>query len=171
MNCRACCPNCFMTPTPVTSSTEPTALQNLLPVGTIFLPLSAAAEQGVCDHQHAEDGWHYFQEDKFVGLFSKQEDVSFCHNLQFLIDHGFVRATHQNNANGYVSVRVYLVPDDLPGTLGRLRSQPQRVLPTVRRHLRTLLPKIITHHLLWAGMQFDKIPTPEVQTLLPDCKV
>jgi hypothetical protein len=160
-----------MSPSPAATSTEPTALQNLLPVGALFLPLFAPAEQEICDHKHAEDGWHEFRAQKFVGLFSRQEDISFCNDLQFLINQDFMRATHQNNANGYVSLRIYLIPDDLPGMSGKLRTRPHNILPAARRHLRALLPKIITHKLLWDGVRLDKLPKREIEVLLSDCEV
>lgn len=150
--CPSCCASCFicMPPLPSTSS-SPFALQNLLPLGTTSFNIPVEIDHQICQHSHAEDGWHVFQAHLVLPHLSDPVDIVRCQGLAFLSKEHFISTTYRSNPYGLMDVRVYLIPYDLPNVHGRLRLRKEGVLGPGRRYMRSLLPKVSQSNDRWLG--------------------
>ncbi|KAF9014154.1 hypothetical protein BDQ17DRAFT_445129 [Cyathus striatus] len=94
-NCQSCCSACNShpyspSPSSSVSSLEPFALHNLLPVGTITIRIFSDGLHTLCDHQHAEDGWHRFSGTALFGRLTNEDDIAVCHDLEFLQKQNYI---------------------------------------------------------------------------------
>lgn len=145
----------------------PYSLSNLLPVGNVFVKLGVELQQLICDHAHAQDGWHNFNAHSIIPHLSDPEDISFCRQIEFLVKHRFIVATYRTAHDATMTLRIYLIPYDLSNVQGKLRVRAENILAPAKRYLRHLLPRIISNDELWDGLE----PTGEVAALIPNPKV
>ncbi|KAI0695860.1 SNF2 family N-terminal domain-containing protein [Cerioporus squamosus] len=122
------------------------------------LTISIGGELGLVEHprQHADDGWTTFPHDHdppVVGVWRDDDDSETWESLRFLIRHRFIAATYLvDHYQSLLFVRVYIVPWDLPGSRGVLRSRDEdSVLRPGRRRLKALFLRIRQDRSLWEG--------------------
>jgi hypothetical protein len=150
--CPSCCSLC--TPEPAVSLTSnslnPLAFSNLLPAGTLQIPLLS---DRFCSHTHAEDGWHPFTPSMVNAAGADHESSLPEIDLDFLVKHRFVCATCQRSSDGTsLVIRIYLIPHDLANFEGKLRNRDEiQVMTPARKYLKALLPRIIQDALAWNG--------------------
>jgi len=149
--CCSCCSSCFVLPLSAGESTSPYALKNLLSIGTLILPVSAKTQHNFCEHIHAEDGWHRFQETALLPHLESAEEITFCKELGFLVKQRFISATYHCRNDDQMLIRVYLIPYDLPNIHGGLRIRKQNVLSPAKRYMRNLLHRISRNLDSWNG--------------------
>ena len=165
--CPSCCAGCFVAEIPSEPSNEsPYSLVNLLAVGSVFIKLGIEPQHLICDHIHAQDGWHYFNAHSVIPHLSDSEDISFCRQIEFLVKHRFIMATYRATHDAAMALRIYLIPYDLSNVQGKLRVRGENVLAPAKRYLRQLLPKIINNKDIWDGLE----PTGEITALIPNQK-
>lgn len=165
--CPSCCAGCFVAEIPSEPSDEsPYSLENLLPVGSVLIKLGIEQQHLICDHNHAQDGWHYFNAHSVIPHLSDSDDISFCRQIEFLVKHRFIMATYRATYDAAMALRVYLIPYDLSNVQGKLRVRGESVLAPAKRYLRQLLPKIINNEEIWNGLE----PTGEITSLIPNPK-
>lgn len=165
--CPSCCAGCFVADIPlVPSNGTPYSLDNLLPVGNVFVKLAIEPQHLICDHTHAQDGWHHFNGHSVIPHLSDPEDISFCRQIEFLMKHRFIVATYRATYDAIMALRIYLIPYDLSNVQGKLRVRAENVLAPAKRYLRHLLPRIINNEEIWNGLE----PIGDVTTLIPDPK-
>ncbi|KAF8969663.1 SNF2 family N-terminal domain-containing protein [Flammula alnicola] len=164
--CTSCCGGCFISPPPSPISNLPYALPNLLAAGTIVIKLPVEIEHQICDHTHAEDGWHHFRAHLVIPHLSSADDITFCRGLEYLVNECFVSATYRSNHDGLMAVRIYLIPHDLANMQGKLRVRKENILAPARRYLRSLLPKISQDVDKWNGCR----SSGQDSAVIPDTK-
>ena len=165
--CPSCCAGCFVAEIPSEPSKgTPYSLGNLLSVGSVSVNLGIEPQHLICDHTHAQDGWHSFNVHSIIPHLSDAEDVSFCRQIEFLVKHQFILATYRATHDAKMALRIYLIPCDLSNVQGKLRVRGNNILAPAKRYLRQLLPKIISSEEIWNGLQ----PTKEITTLIPNPK-
>ena len=149
-DCPSCCADCSVRNLTLCSSDSPYALRNLLQAGTITLAVSGPL---VCDHgSHAEDGWHHFDESEIISHLSEPQCAVFCRELDFLINHSFISVTYRRANDGWIVLRIYLIPYDLPNVQGKLRVRKSIVLNPAKRYMRSLLARIVQDQSGWLGL-------------------
>jgi hypothetical protein len=160
------CPSCCLTcgtqlPAIAVSPLGPYALGNLLPAGTIHLPVSPS--ESSCDHHHDEDGWHTLRGRPILQRLLTPEDDLLLRELDFLITHLFISCTCRLNRLGNVlHVRIYLIPHDLANVQGRLRIRDEAtILSPARRYLKVLLQRIVQDDTLWEGDDASSSESPK----------
>ena len=165
--CPSCCGSCFVAEiSSEPSDGSPYSLGNLLSVGSVFVKLGIEPQHLICDHRHAQDGWHYFSAHSVIPYLSDSEDISFCRQIEFLVKHRFIMATYRATYDAAMALRIYLIPYDLPNVQGKLRVRGESVLAPAKRYLRQLLPRIINNEEIWNGLE----PTGEISALIPSSK-
>ncbi|KAF8809006.1 hypothetical protein BYT27DRAFT_7222578 [Phlegmacium glaucopus] len=165
--CPSCCAGCFVAEIPSESSDgSPYSLINLLPVGSVFVKLGIEPQHLICDHTHAQDGWHNFNAHSIIPHLSDPEDASFCRQIEFLVKHRFIVATYRATHDAIMALRIYLIPYDLSNVQGKLRVRVENILTPAKRYMRQLLPRIINNEEIWNGLK----PTAEVTALILDPK-
>ncbi|KAJ3576884.1 hypothetical protein NP233_g125 [Leucocoprinus birnbaumii] len=159
--CAICCTLCaekqqptpldhaFGNPTP--QANNPFALNKLLAAGTLSLRRVPQSEPSLCDHVHADDGWHEFEGVWHSG-YLENDDANLAKQLQYLVRQDFIRTTY-NITGDELTLRIYLVPVDLRGVKGRLHhsNRGENVLSNARRYLRSLLPRLSVDKERWYG--------------------
>lgn len=164
--CPSCCAGCFVADIPSdVPDGSPYSLENLLSVGNVFVNLGIEPQHLICDHTHAEDGWHYFNAHSIIPHLSESEDISFCRQIEFLVKHRFIMATYRAH-EVIMALRIYLIPYDLSNVQGKLRVRGESVLAPAKRYLRQLLPRIISNEEIWNGLE----PTGKIIALIPNPK-
>ncbi len=143
---------------------SPFALQNLLPLGTTSFNIPVEVDHQICEHSHAEDGWHVFQAHLVLPRLSDSVDIARCQGLAFLCKERFVSATYRSNPYGLMDVRIYLIPYDLPNAHGKLRLRKEGILGPGRRYMRSLLPTVSQSINRWLGEKVTghELPTAQV---------
>lgn len=167
--CPSCCGGCFVAEIPSEPFDDaPYSLGNpsILPVGNVSVKLGVEPQHLICDHTHAQDGWHNFKAHSIIPHLSDSEDISFCRQLEFLVQHRFIIATYRGTYDAAMSVRIYLIPYDLPNLEGKLRGRGDSVLAPAKRYLRQLFPRIINNEEIWNGLK----PTGEITALIHNHK-
>ena len=166
--CPSCCAGCFLAEIPSEPSNgTPYSLKNLLPIGNIFVNLGIRPQHLICDHTHAEDGWHNFDAHPIIPYLASPEDISFCHQIEFLVKHRFIMATYRATQAATMVLRIYLIPYDLSNVQGKLWVRMENVLAPVKRYLWQLLPRVISNKKIWKGLE----PTGEITALISNAKV
>jgi hypothetical protein len=161
--CPLCCPSCASEQvTPSQHGTAgPFAVQNLLPAGTLSLPISQTDLGNIlCDHSHTDEGWHTFLGESLLPQLTDQENETLCRHLDFLVEHKFLVVQCKSGDSGTALIlRVYVVPYDLPGVQGKLRVRDEATdLRPARVCLRNVLPRIIQEKSLWDSHDLDPLP-------------
>lgn len=143
--CPSCCANCFSEETHLdTQNKSQFSLIDLLPVGSVFVRLEIEAQQKVCDHRHAQDGWHYFAHETVTHL-SDPEEISLCRQINSLVEDRTIVVTYRAAQDSQLglALRVYLIPSKL-------------VKEGRRRHgvyLLNLLDRLIQSENSWKGYE------------------
>jgi hypothetical protein len=167
--CPSCCGGCFVAEIPSEPLDDsPYSLGNpsQLPAGCVFVKLGIEPQHLICDHTHAQDGWHNFNAHSIIPHLSESEDISFCRQIEFLVKHRFIIATYRATQDAIMALRIYLIPYDLSKVQGKLRNRGESVLAPAKRYLRQLLPRIINNEEIWNGLE----PTGEITALIPNPK-
>lgn len=160
--CSICCSSCASKPVvsrSLENAAEPQAfaVQNLLPAGTLSLPISRTELGNTCDHSHSAEGWHTFLGKFLLPYLTDQENETLCRHLDFLVDHRFLVIHCKIGDSGIALIlRLYLVPYDLPGVQGRLRVRNEASeLKPARLCLRNVMPRIVQDKSLWDSHDLD----------------
>jgi hypothetical protein len=158
--CTLCCVSCAFESGPVLIPEDdvgPFPLQNLLPAGTLSLPISQTELVNVCDHSHSSDGWHTFLGEALLPHLTDRENETLCRHLDFLVEHKFLWLQCRIGDSGTsLILRVYIIPFDLPGVQGRLRVRDEAsVSKPARLCLRNVMPRIIQDKSLWSAHDLD----------------
>jgi len=162
--CSICCSSCATEPVvkrSTDSASEPFAVHNLLPAGTLSLPISQTDLGNLCDHSHSAGGWHGFSGKALLPHLTDQENETLCRHLDFLVEHKFLIVQFKIGDSGTALIlRVYIVPYDLPGVHGKLRVRNETSeLKPARLCLRNVLPRIIQEISLWDAHDLDPSPS------------
>jgi hypothetical protein len=133
------------------AAADPFSLQNLLPAGTLTLPISR-------DHAYSAEGWHTFVGKALLPHLTDQ-DETLCRHLDFLVEHEFLSIECKIGDSGTALIlRIYLVPYDLPGVQGKLRVRDESsVLKPARTCLGNVLPQIVQEKCLWDAHDLDSL--------------
>jgi hypothetical protein len=152
------------------NAARPFAVQNLLPAGTLSLPISQKDLANVCDHTHTTEDWHTFPGKALLPYLTDQESETLCRHLDFLVEHQFIIIQCKvGDSRAALILRVYIVPYDLPGVQGMLRVRDETsVLKPARLCLRNVMPQIIQERSLWDGHDLD--PSPSSPSYFLDSK-
>ncbi|KAJ7706893.1 P-loop containing nucleoside triphosphate hydrolase protein [Mycena rosella] len=141
---------------------SPFSFGNYLSYGAVCIPLfPEATEQLVHEqlpHQTlAEDGWSLFAASQILEYLINSEDDPLLRQLDFLMLHNFISATYALE-NNTMTIRVYLIPHDLPGAQGKLRFRQNKIVGDARRYLSGLLPKLSRSRESWEGRGLSDSP-------------
>lgn len=159
--CSLCCSSCTsrpgVTPTQHDATAGAFALQNLLPAGTLSLPISQTDLRNTCDHSHTAEGWHNFLGEPLLPQLTDQENETLCRHLDFLVDHKFlVIRCKVGDSKTALILRVYIIPYDLSGVQGKLRVRDEATeLRPARVCLRNVMPRVIQDRSLWDSHDLD----------------
>ncbi|KAK7019510.1 helicase C-terminal domain-containing protein [Favolaschia claudopus] len=144
---------------------NPWTIENYLSYGVLLVSIQDGPElrQEVLGSNAilAEDNWLDFPSSSplFFKYLRNPEDHSILHELEYLILHKFVFASFALVDSKYLSLRIYLVPYDLPGVQGRLRSRRDDIVGQARRSLISLLPKLAQDPDCWEGRRLPDPPS------------
>ena len=163
-DCPSCCPDCLITKPTSPRSDSPYALPKLLQAGTVTLNVSADICHAICNHNHAEDDWHHFDESGISSRLNDPQCTIFCRELEFLVKQSFISVTFRCSDDGQIILRIYLIPFDLPNVQGKLRVRKSNILNPAKRYMRTLLSQIIQDQNEWLGLP----PTGDAKELIPE---
>ena len=149
MSCISCCAAC-VDGSPTKVDVKPCfALSNMLPAGTVEIDVPT---DELCSHIHAEDGWHTFLSASLRPHLVNTEDSQFCDELGYLIQHTFISASYRlNTSRKSISIRIYIIPFDLPNVDGKLLHRPESVLKPARQYLCRLFQMIDKSPEKWEG--------------------
>jgi hypothetical protein len=166
VSCSLCCSSCASDLGSTkgqhdTQTSGPFALQNLLPAGTLSLPISQTDLRKICNHSHTTEGWHSFLGVSFLPQVTDQENETLCRHLEFLVQHKFLVVQCKIGDSGRALIlRVYFVPYDLPGVQGKLRVRDEATdLRPARVCLRNVMPRIIQEKSVWDAHDLDPSPS------------
>ncbi|KAK7038234.1 helicase C-terminal domain-containing protein [Favolaschia claudopus] len=144
---------------------DPWNIENYLSYGVLLVPIQDGAE---LRHEVlgsnailAKDNWLDFPGSSplFFKYLRNSEDHTVLHELEYLILHKFVFASFALVDSKYLLLRIYLVPYDLPGVQGRLRSRRDDIVGQARRSLISLLPKLSQDPDCWEGRRLPDPPS------------
>ncbi|KAI0332592.1 hypothetical protein GY45DRAFT_1369061 [Cubamyces sp. BRFM 1775] len=126
-----------------------TRLKEFLPAGVItFCTDDPYCSSFTNDGPLADDGWRLFPQ-VVVGF---RDDSGNLEKIAFLVRHRFIAATsYMDTSNAQLFLRIYIIPWDLPGSRGELRTRDDAVLKPGCKYLRQLFLKIRREHSLWEG--------------------
>jgi hypothetical protein len=162
--CSICCSSCASESEAIRSPDSvagPFSVENLLPAGTLSLPISQTELGNICDHSHSAEGWHNFLGKALLPHLTDQENETLCHHLDFLVEHKFLTIQCKIGDSGTALIlRVYIVPYDLSGVQGKLRVRSETSdLKPARLCLRNVLPRIMQGKGLWDAHDLDPPPS------------
>ncbi|KAF9261183.1 hypothetical protein L218DRAFT_980972, partial [Marasmius fiardii PR-910] len=152
IDCRLCCSICRsssnIAPGPSTGS--PTDLGNLIPAGTLELPLQQSQCRIQCRHVHLEDGGHHFDQEIATHFVVDSQSLD---ALTFLIEERFISVSCNLLDDSTLILRVYLIPYDLSGMKGTLSRKRRRKedLNKARLCMLDVLPQVQQHAGTWRG--------------------
>ena len=130
-----------------------TNLRAFLAAGTLSISIDDTGALNT-NHKLADDGWATLTPENPVTPDSFPDATRpTMESLHFLVRHRFVAATYKiNNTERLLFFRVYVIPWDLPGSKGALRSRDEdTVLRRGRRRLKALFLLIKQDKSLWDG--------------------
>lgn len=124
------------------------SLSDLFSAGTITLEL--ASVYPFSDNKLASDGWYAMLDVQRICPLLWPQDVDILDALTHAIQHRYAVATLKITGDSRILiVRIYIVPNDLPGArCGINRSKEYRD----RKVFRTLLEQVNKSSLLWKGV-------------------
>ena len=145
-------------------------MQNLLPAGTLSLPISQTGLGSICNHSHPVEDWHPFLGEALLPYLTDHEDETLCRHLSFLVEHKFLSVQCKVGDSGKVLVlRAYVIPYDLPGAQGKLRVRDEAsVLKPARLCLRNVVPRILQDEHLWDAHDSEPSSSSSRYFLNPD---
>ncbi|KAF7302336.1 Helicase C-terminal domain-containing protein [Mycena chlorophos] len=114
----------------------------------------------------AEDGWSPFNANLILKHVKSSADYSLVEGLAFLTAQKFVEATYFAPTPETLVVRVYMIPYDLAGVQGRLRTRAEPLVTTARRLLADLLPRLSRSVASWDGQLTPEPPSSASGTTL-----
>lgn len=152
------------------NAVRPFAVRNLLPAGTMSLPIAQTDLVNICDHTHANEDWHTFPGKALLPYLTDQENETLCRQLDFLVEHKFlIIQCKVGDSGAALMLRVYIVPYDLPGVQGKLRVRDETSdLKPARLCLRNIMPQVIQERSLWDAHDLD--PSPSCPSYFLDSK-
>jgi hypothetical protein len=163
--CFLCCSSCTsgqgVTPSQHDATSGSFAVRNLLPAGTLSLPISQTDLRNICVHSHTAEGWHNFLGKSLLPQITDQENETLCRHLDFLVEHKFlVVQCKVGDSRTALVLRVYIVPYDLPGVQGKLRVRDEATeLRPARVCLRNVLPRVIQDKSVWDSHDLGPLPS------------
>jgi hypothetical protein len=172
--CTLCCASCASESGPIlipeSDDVGPFPVRNLLPAGTLSLPISQTELVNVCDHSHSADGWHMFLGEALLPHLTDREIETLCRHLDFLVKHQFLFVQCRIGESGTsLILRVYIIPFDLPNVQGRLRVRDEASVSKPARHcMRNVMPRIIQDKSLWNAHDLDPSSTSPRYFFNPD---
>ncbi|SRR6266702_3460424 len=171
--CTICCSSCSSGSVPGLhndSVVGPLSVQNLLPAGTLSLPISQTELGSICNHSHPVEDWHSFLGEALLPYLTDHEDETLCRHLSFLVEHKFLSVQCRIGGSGKVLVlRTYIIPYDLPGAQGKLRVRDEAsVLKPARLCLRNVVPRILQDEHLWDAHDSEPSSSSPRYFLNPD---
>lgn len=179
--CAICCTTCAakQLKTPLTHAAgdpekDPSrsfALKNLFAAGSLTIKRAPQQEPLLCDHVHADDGWHRFNGLWHSGYLTS-DGVDLSANIGFLVKNDFIRATYNITSETTFTLRIYFIQNNLPGVKGTLRhtNRKYKVLNSARRYLRDLVDKVTRDAEQWYGHP-PKENVPDLKTLVYELRV
>lgn len=137
-------------------SAGPFAVENLLPAGTLSLPIAQK-----CDHSHPTEGWHRFPGKALLPHLTDQDSEMLCHHLVFLVEHKFLAIQCKIGDSGMALIlRVYIIPYDLSGVQGKLRVRNETSdLKPARLCMQNVLPRIVQEKSFWDAHDLNPSPS------------
>lgn len=156
--CPSCCAYCLGGISDPSDRTQ-ISLENLLPVGIVLVNVNVELQQLLCDHSHAQDGWHCFKAVSIKPHLQDSEEVALCDEIDYLVKFCYIKVTYRAAPDGAMALRIYLVPLELNNVEVVLRESPFI-------YLRRLLRRI-SNEVTWNGLH----PTGESTPLIPNPKV
>jgi len=171
--CTICCSSCSSGSVPGLhndSVVGPLSVQNLLPAGTLSLPISQTELGSICNHSHPVEDWHSFLGEALLPYLTDHEDETLCRHLSFLVENKFLSVQCRIEDSGKVLVlRTYIIPYDLPGAQGKLRVRDEAsVLKPARLCLRNVVPRILQDEHLWDAHDSEPSSSSPRYFLNPD---
>jgi hypothetical protein len=163
--CPLCCALCATEPVVKRSGSpdpsDPYSIHNLLPAGTLLLPISQTDLGGLCNHSHSAEGWHAFLGKDLLPHLTDQENETLWRHLDFLVEHKFLIIQCKIGDSGTALIlRVYLIPYDLSGVQGKLRVRNETSdLKPARLCLRNVLPRVMQDESLWDAHDLNSSPS------------
>ncbi|KAI0273498.1 hypothetical protein BC834DRAFT_854101 [Gloeopeniophorella convolvens] len=153
--CTICCPSCASGAVsgPEADAGDPFAVENLLPAGTLSLSVARLGSGTICDHAHVAEGWHAFSGEDLLPYLVDRDNETLCRHLDFLVEHEFISVQSRVADSGKtLTIRVYIIPHDLPGVQGRLRIRDEAsILKPAKLCLRNVLTQVVKNQSLWDG--------------------
>ncbi|KAI9466079.1 P-loop containing nucleoside triphosphate hydrolase protein [Lactarius psammicola] len=171
--CSICCSSCTSGSVPSLrndSVVGSLSVQNLLPAGTLSLPISQTELGSICNHSHSVEDWHPFLGEALLPYLTDHEDETLCRHLSFLVEHKFLFVQCSIGDSGKVLVlRTYIIPYDLPGAQGKLRVRDEAsILKPARLCLRNVVPRILQDEHLWDAHDSEPSSSSPRYFLNPD---
>ncbi len=169
-SCTICCPSCTSGSGQSLYNRSAIGPQNLLPAGTLSLPISQTELGSICNHSHPVENWHPFLGEALFPYLTDHEDETLCRHLSFLVGHKFLSVQCKIGDSGRVLVlRVYIIPYDLPGAQGKLRVRDEAsVLKPARLCLSNVVPRVVQDEHLWDAHDSETSPGSPRYFLNPD---
>ncbi|KAJ7122579.1 hypothetical protein C8R43DRAFT_959287 [Mycena crocata] len=126
---------------------NPFSLSNFLSYGTLILNLVPQNLQEDTNSSFPKT-WELFIAHADVNNSQNPEDHSTLGELEFLVEHQFILASHLQMQNR-LCIRIYLIPHDLAGVQGQLRVRKANIVGTAARFLANLLPRLSRSRECW----------------------
>lgn len=146
---------------------SPFSISNFLAYGTLAVCVRPDTLQQLHqelpagDQSVAEDGWNVFAAHLLLKFLKNPEDDPFIREIEFLIRQKFIFASYLPwEETDAITIRIYLIPYDLPGVQGRLRVRNLNVVRPAQRYLSGLLPKVSRSAECWEGARLPVPPSP-----------
>ena len=142
--CPSCCANCFLNEIHSDSPTKsPFSFNDLLPVGSVFVRFKIETQHKICDHRHAQDGWHYFEDETIIQHLSDTEEISFWLQIHSLVKNRTIIVTYRAAQDSplRLALRIYLIPSDIVKREGSTHGS----------YLRNLLARLSRSENSWNG--------------------
>ncbi|KAJ7137908.1 P-loop containing nucleoside triphosphate hydrolase protein [Mycena epipterygia] len=145
----------------------PFSLANYLSYGTLSVLLVPEAIEKLHwpDQILAEDGWTVFTLHPIIKYLETPEDDTILHELESLMLQQFIFASYSLSGD-WCTIRIYLIPWDLPGVQGKLRVRKENIVKPARRSLINFLPQISRSRECWEGRAPAEPPSVPAGTTL-----
>ncbi|KAJ7481065.1 SNF2 family N-terminal domain-containing protein [Mycena galericulata] len=152
---------------------SPFSIRNFLAYGTLAVSLRPDTleqlhyELHAEDNPVAEDGWNNFDADVLRKFLESEKDDRLLREIEFLIGHRFIFASYLPwESSNSITLRIYMIPYDLPGVQGKLRVRKKNIVGTARRYLAALLPTLSRDAEFWGAEKLPEAPSPIPGTTL-----
>lgn len=149
--CPSCCPNCYVDEISSEPSNGLYALEKLLLVGIVFVNVEIKLQHLICDHTHAQDGWHRFKARSVIPHLSDSEDISLFVGIEYLEKYMHIKATYRAT-HDTMALRIYLIPLEI--------SHADDFQGLAAKFLRQVLLRVNNNEKSWKGLEITEAPTP-----------